>query len=123
MNTTESHSPTSGSIARSLTIRTVPADAQRIDFNRVRTEKTTTWDSALNTSVAIEHGGREDLFLVDDGSDGFPRNCSLARRSDDTHTGWCSCRGFDAAGVCPHLCTLRQRSTVGELELPTLVNH
>lgn len=117
MKTEESTLLTSGSIASPSVVRHQPDGTVSLDFRAVRENHSTTWDAALDVSITVERGGRPDLFLVDV-DDECPFNCSLARRETGTYAGWCSCEMFDATGVCPHLCALRQRAALGDLDIP-----
>jgi len=117
MNTTESPTPTSDRTTPPATVAAQPAGTAPIDFQAVRESHPTIWQAALNADSTVTEGGRPDLFLVDTGQE-IPQNCSLARTPDGNHTGWCSCQTFDAVGVCPHLCVLRQRSALNKISLP-----
>jgi hypothetical protein len=87
-----------------------------LDFHDVREERPATWTGALNANPTVTDGARPDLFVVDTG-DGQPANCSLASTADG-HAGWCSCPAFNATGICPHLCILRQQASLDMLTLP-----
>jgi len=117
MNTTESPTPTSDRITQPATVAAQPAGTASVDFQAVREDHPTTWRAALDADSTVTEGGRPDLFLVDAGQE-MPHNCSLAQTPDGNHTGWCSCQTFDAAGVCPHLCVLRQQASLDLLTIP-----
>jgi len=117
MNTTESPTPTSNRTTPPVTVTAQPAGTAPIDFQAVREDHPTTWQAALDADPTVTDGGRPDLFLVDTGQE-IPQNCSLARTPDGRHAGWCSCQIFDTAGVCPHLCVLRQRAALNTLSIP-----
>ena len=116
MNTTESPTPTSDRTTPEIQVDTQPAGTTSLDFRAIRETHSATWAAALEAETTVTDGARPDLFVVDAG-DGLPANCSLAR-TPDGHAGWCSCPSFDASGVCPHLCVLRQRASVNMLTLP-----
>lgn len=117
MNTTESPTPTSNRTTPTVTVTAQPAGTVPIDFQAVREDHPTTWQAALDADLTVTDGGRPDLFLIDTGQE-IPQNCSLARTPDGKHAGWCSCQMLDAAGVCPHLCVLRQRAALDTLSIP-----
>jgi len=117
MNTTESPTPTSDWTTPPVTVTAQPSGTAPIDFQAVREEHPTTWQAALNADSTVTEDGQPDLFLVDTGQT-VPQNCSLARAAEGHHTGWCSCQTFDAIGVCPHLCVLRQRASLDKISLP-----
>lgn len=100
------------------TVAAQPAGTESLDFRAIREDHPTTWEAALDADATVRQGGRPDLYLVD-ASDEIPQNCSLAQLPDDGHTGWCSCQIFTVDGICPHLCVLRQRATLGKLTIPT----
>ena len=116
MNTAESPTPTSDGTPKPH-IDTQPDGTTSLDFASIREQHPATWKAALNAESTVTDGARPDLFVVDTG-DGLPANCSLAKTPDSTHRGWCSCTAFDATGVCPHLCVLRQRASLGMVTLP-----
>ena len=117
MNTAESPTPTSDGTAPEPLIDTQPDGTSSLDFAAIREDHPATWNAALDAEPTVTDGARPDLFVVDTG-DGLPANCSLANTPDGTHRGWCSCTAFDTAGVCPHLCVLRQRASLGMVTLP-----
>jgi len=117
MNTAESPTSTSDRTTPPATVAAQPAGTEPIDFQAVRQDHSTTWQAALDADPTVTEGGRPDLFLVDTGQ-AVPQNCSLARTPDGHHAGWCSCPAFNAAGICTHLCVLRQRATLNMLTTP-----
>ena len=117
MNTAESPTPTSDGTAPEPPIDTQPDGTTSLDFAAIREDHPATWNAALDAEPTVTDGARADLFVVDT-SEGLPANCSLAKTPGDTHQGWCSCTAFDTAGVCPHLCVLRQRASLGMVTLP-----
>lgn len=117
MNTTESPTPSSDRTTPTATVAAQPTGTEPIDFQAVRETHSTTWQAALNAASTVTEGGRPDLFLVDAGQE-VPQNCSLARTPNGKHAGWCSCQSFDTAGVCPHLCVLRQQASLDLLTIP-----
>jgi hypothetical protein len=116
MNQAESPTPTSDGTAPEPHIRAQPAGTTSLDFDAICEQHPATWNAALDAEPTVTDGARADLFVVDTG-DGLPANCSLAG-TPDGYAGWCSCRAFDATGVCPHLCILRQRASLNMLTLP-----
>lgn len=117
MNTTESPTPSSDRTTPPATVAAQPAGTAPIDFQTVRENHPTIWQAALDADSTVTEGGRPDLFLVDTGQE-VPQNCSLARTPNGKHAGWCSCQSFDTAGVCPHLCVLRQQASLDLLTIP-----
>lgn len=116
MNTTESPTPTSDGTAPEPRIKTQPDGTSSLDFAKIREQHSATWNTALDAEPTVTDGTRPDLFVVD--TDGLPANCSLASTPDGTYQGWCSCSIFDGNDICPHLCVLRQRASLGLVTLP-----
>ena len=116
MKTTESPTPTSDRTAPEPHIRAQPDGTTSLDFDAIREQHPATWNAALDADPTVTDGARPDLFVVATG-EGRPANCSLAS-TPDGHAGWCSCPAFDATGVCPHLCVLRQRASLDFVTLP-----
>jgi hypothetical protein len=117
MNQAESPTPTSDRTAPEPHIRAQPDGTTSLDFDAIREQHPATWNAALDANPTVTDAARADLFVVDTG-EGRPANCSLARTPDGTYCGWCSCPAFDATGICPHLCVLRQRASLNMLTLP-----
>ncbi|WP_058992192.1 hypothetical protein [Haloarcula sp. CBA1127] len=117
MKTAESPTTTSEYSAPDQWISRQPSGTRDLDFQRIRDDRSATWNAALDASVDVTKGGRPDLFLVSVDDD-CPVNCSLAEHPNGIHAGWCSCEVFQATTVCPHLCVLRQHAALGDLDLP-----
>ncbi|KAA9401018.1 hypothetical protein Har1131_20595 [Haloarcula sp. CBA1131] len=117
MKTAESPTTTSECSPPKQWISRQPSGTRDLDFQRIRDDRSATWNAALDADVDVTKGGRPDLFFVSVDDD-CPVNCSLAEHPNGTHADWCNYEIFQATTVCPHLCVLRQHAALGDLDLP-----